>query len=215
MLESRARELLERMESAKERGTALADRERQLETRTRELIQREANVMQQEEGLRKQRDAADAARQDEAKRLAERGAALTAREKVLSAAERVLQERSAALQARVRQQRLREDRLAEHARPGLVPGAPARGRIDDTLVARARASGIRNTSEPSALGVWNIRVLSGLVEENARDFPSWAEEWRAYLGSLREFADSAGQLPPTFDSLVLEVFEPLLDRIGR
>jgi hypothetical protein len=52
---------------------------------------------------------------------------------------------------------------------------------------------------------WNIWALERL----ARQHPE-SEELPYLVLSLREFADSAGQLPPDFDSLVRESFGDLL-----
>ncbi len=53
--------------------------------------------------------------------------------------------------------------------------------------------------------------LELLVSANADRFPNAVEEWHAYLFFLRDYADSAGRLPPSFDGLIEDVF----GRLGR
>jgi hypothetical protein len=53
--------------------------------------------------------------------------------------------------------------------------------------------------------------LELLVSANADRFPGAVEEWNAYLFFLRDYADSAGRLPPSFDGLIEDVF----GRLGR
>jgi capsular polysaccharide biosynthesis protein len=63
---------------------------------------------------------------------------------------------------------------------------------------------------PAGAGVWSLPRLERLVEERAADFPDRVDEWRAYLFYLRDHATPEGQLPPSFDALVDEVFEDVL-----
>ncbi len=61
-------------------------------------------------------------------------------------------------------------------------------------------------------GAWNLHVLEGLVTEYGAEFPGRVEEWSFYLASLHDFAAPGGDLPPSLDALVDEVFADLLDR---
>lgn len=61
-----------------------------------------------------------------------------------------------------------------------------------------------------ASGVWSLPRLERLVEERAAEFPDRVEEWRTYLFFLRDHAAPDGQLPASFDVLVDEVFEDVL-----
>ena len=45
-----------------------------------------------------------------------------------------------------------------------------------------------------------------LVGEHGAEFPDRVEEWSFYLASLHDFAAPGGDLPPSFDALVDEVF---------
>ena len=61
-------------------------------------------------------------------------------------------------------------------------------------------------------GAWNLHALEELVAEHGAEFPDRVEEWSFYLASLHDFAAPGGDLPPSFDALVDEVFGDLLDR---
>lgn len=61
-------------------------------------------------------------------------------------------------------------------------------------------------------GAWNLHALEELVAEHGAEFPDRVEEWSFYLASLHDFAAPGGDLPPSFDALVDEVFTDLLDR---
>jgi hypothetical protein len=68
--------------------------------------------------------------------------------------------------------------------------------------------------EPVALrgasGRWSLDEIERRVRERGAAFPERVEEWNSYLFFLREHAGIDGGLPPNFDPLVSEVFEPLL-----
>lgn len=64
-------------------------------------------------------------------------------------------------------------------------------------------------SEP---GEWTLDQLEGLVQEHAPAFADRVEEWTFYLESMRDFADTGGRLPVTFDWLIWDTFGELLER---
>lgn len=70
------------------------------------------------------------------------------------------------------------------------------------LVRPPRAAAAKPTPQPVKWNVWSL-------ERVARDHPE-AEELEYLVSSLRQFADSAGQLPADFDPLVRESFGDLL-----
>jgi hypothetical protein len=55
-----------------------------------------------------------------------------------------------------------------------------------------------------------VDALAALVERRRDEFPDRFEEWQWYLLSLRDVAGIDGTLPASVDSLVHDVFEPLL-----
>jgi transcriptional regulator with XRE-family HTH domain len=57
---------------------------------------------------------------------------------------------------------------------------------------------------------FNLDALEHALYERAAEFPERAQEWRAYMVFLREFVHADGNLPPTFNPLVREVFRELL-----
>jgi hypothetical protein len=56
-----------------------------------------------------------------------------------------------------------------------------------------------------------VEALAHLVEAGADAHPDRIEEWRAYVETLGRTAAPDGTLPPRVDSLVWEVFAPLLE----
>jgi hypothetical protein len=114
------------------------------------------------------------------------------------------------LERQARELRELERELDERARaqaaappepePQLVV-TPARGRAPQRRAAAATPA-----------GAFTIDQLERLVAQHAARAPDRGEEWRAYLVFLRDFARSDGALPPSFDSLVHEVFGSLLKR---
>jgi transcriptional regulator with XRE-family HTH domain len=106
---------------------------------------------------------------------------MTLRERSLAERERRLAERERALEERERE-------LAPEPRPSVeeqVEPAPAERGL-------------------------NLDALEHTLDQRAAEFPDRAEEWRAYIAFLREFVHADGELPPTFNSLVREVFRELL-----
>ena len=59
-------------------------------------------------------------------------------------------------------------------------------------------------------GGLTLARLERLVAERGNEFPDRVEEWRSYLFFLRDHATPEGRLPPSFDALVVDVFEELL-----
>jgi capsular polysaccharide biosynthesis protein len=68
---------------------------------------------------------------------------------------------------------------------------------------RLRTGGLRER------GRWRVSALAALVESAAADHPQRIAEWRAYIAVLRGQADD-DLLPYAFDTVVREVFGPLL-----
>lgn len=94
----------------------------------------------------------------------------------------------------------REQRLAERER--------ALEALEAELAARAGASGVPTAAERG----FNLATLEHALEERGGEFPEREDEWRAYIVFLREFVQADGDLPPTFNTLVREVFRELLAR---
>jgi transcriptional regulator with XRE-family HTH domain len=93
----------------------------------------------------------------------------------------------------------REQRLVERER--------ALTALEEVVAARA-------TGRP-AVGAepgYNLDALERAIDERAIEFPEREEEWRAYIVFLREFVQADGNLPPTFNTLLREVFRELLAR---
>jgi capsular polysaccharide biosynthesis protein len=65
-------------------------------------------------------------------------------------------------------------------------------------------------AEPARTGSWRLDELESLVRRRSADFPDRVDEWNSYIFFLRDHAEMDGRLPSNFDSLVAEVFEPLL-----
>ena len=57
-----------------------------------------------------------------------------------------------------------------------------------------------------SMRMYAFEVLERLVVSASTKAPDRAEEWRAYLYYLRDFADEKGRLPRSFDGLVADVF---------
>jgi hypothetical protein len=58
-------------------------------------------------------------------------------------------------------------------------------------------------------GRWSVSALADAVEAAAAEHPDRIEDWRAYIAVLRSQADG-DLLPYAFDSVVREVFAPIL-----
>jgi len=76
------------------------------------------------------------------------------------------------------------------------------------LVVREEQTATPEVSTPSR--DFNLHMLEQRVAERRREFPELSLEWDSYLLSLRAVADASGNLPASMDSLVDEVFAPLL-----
>ena len=143
--------------------------------------------------------------------------------------ERALARRAGELAAREKQLGRREEALAAAAsRPS--PSDRAAARREQELERRERELGEREAElaatpapvpeatveqppqEPARprSGRWTIDELEELVRERRAAFPGRAEEWDTYLFLLRDHANIDGSLPPSFDSLVAEVFGEIL-----
>lgn len=60
-------------------------------------------------------------------------------------------------------------------------------------------------------GRWRVSALTDAVEAAAAEHPDRIEDWRAYIAVLRAQADD-DLLPYAFDSVVREVFAPILTK---
>lgn len=129
--------------------------------------------------------------------LKDRIAAVTAREQALARRAGELAQRERALEAREGV----EQRVEVAAEP--EPGSP-----QPELVLELKPEPTRVAAE-AAPGRQTLGDLERLVSANADRFPDAVEEWNAYLFFLRDYADSAGRLPPSFDGLIGDVFGPL------
>jgi hypothetical protein len=125
-----------------------------------------------------------------------------------------LRERERTLERRIREITRRERELARHAArfatrepqgpaptPAAAPVAPP-GPPEPATAAAVDRGG----------GAWNLAELEGRVEAHSGLSPEQAFELRSYLFSLRQFADSDGSLPHSFDALINEVFGDVLER---
>jgi transcriptional regulator with XRE-family HTH domain len=118
--------------------------------------------------------------------------ALEERERVLAAREAELREREEALERRRKAVEERERKLDEQS--AMTPPEP---------------EATQEAATPAAES-FNLDALEHALDERAAEFPERADEWRAYMAFLREFVHADGNLPPTFNSLVREVFRELL-----
>jgi hypothetical protein len=91
--------------------------------------------------------------------------------------------------------------VLEPVAPVAMPSAEAARRRVIRSPVRAGAPKAAEVRPPRELVRWNVWSLERL----ARDHPN-AEELEYLVVSLREFADSHGQLPPDFDKLVRDSF---------
>jgi len=122
--------------------------------------------------------------------------------------------RERALARRAGELALRERQLEERKRaePPTAPAAPdPEPQVEPEAVPErqpaAAAETPRGSADPRS---WTLRDLEALVEQKGASFPDHLDEWRSYLFFLREHADMDGRLPQNFDSLVVDVFGPLL-----
>jgi len=170
---------------------ALVDRlEQRLAARESALAARERDLQQKIDELRalEGRPGASGEPADDSR--------LLERERVLAERERRLEERVAAVTKR----ELAVARAAAQSKhpPAPPPSAPEPDPVLPAAVPRADG------------GAYNLTALERLVAERGGAHPQRAEEWSSYLYFLRDYAGADGSLPPSFDALVEETFEPLL-----
>jgi transcriptional regulator with XRE-family HTH domain len=139
---------------------------------------------------------------DREQRLAEKAAPQPA----AAVESRVLEERERALTAREEELRKKEE-LLERLRVDLEKREHA---LAETAEAPAREPETAQAADVPAAEGFNLDALEHALDERAADFPERADEWRAYMVFLRDFVHPDGNLPPTFNSLVREVFRELL-----
>jgi capsular polysaccharide biosynthesis protein len=129
---------------------------------------------------------ADGGLAEREERLEQRIAAVTVREQALARRAGELAKRERALEARERP-----------PQPVAVPVEPEPPPPPPPESVRA---GQPRAARPT------LGDLERLVRANTDRFPDTAEELNAYLFFLRDYADSAGRLPPSFDALIEDVF---------
>jgi capsular polysaccharide biosynthesis protein len=132
----------------------------------------------------------------------DRIAGVTAREQALARRAAELAQRERALEAREGAQKPVEITLEPE--PALLT-AP-----EPEIVPVVEPEPVRVAEEEAAARP-TLGELERLVSANADRFPDAVEEWNAYLFFLRDYADSAGRLPASFDGLIEDVF----GRLGR
>jgi capsular polysaccharide biosynthesis protein len=137
-------------------------------------------------------------------RLAARESALAARERDL---QKMIDELRAAADALTEREQTLAERVAAVTRRELAlartPGVQAVPPVPEPLPAPRAAPADTN-------GAFNLTALERLVGEHAGTHPERVEEWESYLFFLRDFADSDGALPHSFDGLVEDTFGALL-----
>jgi hypothetical protein len=127
---------------------------------------------------------------------------LKARIDAVAKRERALAKRAAELA--VRERALAEGRTEPEPEPVPEPGRVVAAELIEHERGPAPAA-------PSFGSVpQNLDELERRVRQRSHEFPDRVEEWNSYLFFLREHADSAGTLPPSFDSLVADVFGELV-----
>jgi transcriptional regulator with XRE-family HTH domain len=131
-------------------------------------------------------------------------AQVAVRESALAERERRVARQAAALEERERALQLLEAQLETKADVLAGRGIEEQRREREADPPRAARPGATATA-----GI-NLDALEHTLDERAGDFPEQEQEWRAYIVFLREFVHSDGELPPTFNTLVREVFRELL-----
>jgi hypothetical protein len=99
-------------------------------------------------------------------------------------------------------------RDAELARAEEAVGARERRITELEVAAENSAWMLRPLAVTQREGAWTLEALHRLVAEHGTANPIRAEEWRAYLRYLHDFADVDGRLPRSFDHLIDDVFAP-------
>jgi DNA repair exonuclease SbcCD ATPase subunit len=216
------------------REQALAAREAELAEREQRVARAEARleaaIAAQKETIRSRDRELEEEPRARAKLAAERAresAELREREELLQAREEELGARVAALMDLVRTggaPELIAQRVSElhEALGSPAPTAERERALEERIAAvmtrerellrrvrevaeRERNLGMAAPAEPSA-GEWSLEILERLVRERATKAPERADEWNAYLFTLRPYASAEGILPAPFDSVVWEVF---------
>lgn len=124
--------------------------------------------------------------------------------------ERVLARRAGELALRERELEQRRAQLVREAERQPEPVAPAAPEPEPEpepeappAVEAVEAASVPDAHEPIG---WTIEAVEDLMRRRAGRDPSRRDELAAYVVYLREYADTAGRLPSTFDSLIKEVF---------
>jgi DNA repair exonuclease SbcCD ATPase subunit len=165
-------------------------------------------------------------RDDRQQALSKREAELADREERVARAEKRLREAVAAQKQAIQlqQSELERDRGARAdlaQRVGALEAAIAENAGRETLQALARelramlspvqaeppadeATPTVDTSLP--VSEWDFGVLERLVRERSPANRERADEWAAYLETMRPYVDPAGRLPASFDTLLERVF---------
>ena len=190
----RERALIEREQVSDEREAALARAEQVLERREHDVA-------------RSARAEAVAPPQDRFMRPWRRGAATDApadmrRDEPPRRLRDALEERSAASPRR-------PFGPGEPTQPVRRAGEPAAFAPPPPVPAPSMTPAVTPIDLQPAPRYWNLRALRGLARANAAGHPDRIEEWDAYFESLAPHAED-GVLPPAFDEIVWEVFQPLL-----
>jgi hypothetical protein len=178
----------------------LARRESELEARVAALTKRELELARRAAALAVQEQEAVAAPADGDGELARRESELEARVAGLTQRELELARRAAALAAREREL---EARPAPTPRPAALPRPePGPRQVAAPPPPAAEADG--------AAGQWNLISLERLVDERGVDFPDRVDEWTSYLYFLREYAQTDGTIPASFDWLIQDTFAEIV-----
>jgi hypothetical protein len=160
----------------------VAKRERALARRAGELAAREQELERRQEELAAAASRPSPSDQVVARREQDLGRRQQDLERGIADQQRRLEQRAADLTAREAELQA----AAARPEPALEPEVPP-----------ARAS---------RLG-WDLQVLERLVQEQRGTAdPADLDEWSSYLFFLREHAGPDGVLPPSFDSLISDVF---------
>jgi capsular polysaccharide biosynthesis protein len=135
-------------------------------------------------------------------------------EGVLAAREAHLRDRIAAVTAREQALARRAGELAQRERelevdePARTPAEPEPSPPPPhepvpVVKRKAEPALVAGEEAPTRPTLGDLELF---VSANADRYPNAVEEWNAYLFFLRDYADSAGRLPPSFDGLIEDVF---------
>lgn len=187
--------------------------EHELEAERAKRIALEAKVNELTALLREREPRARGRQDEAAAALAERQRALAEQARALAQERRRLEDLRSRLEAREEEVGRKSEALGaqetelERLREALQEREREFAAMQpSTAPARAPAG----ESAPAEAAGYNLTTLERLVAQRESDVPARREEWRAYIGFLREFAHADGNLPPTFNTLVREVFRELL-----